>query len=47
MIRIDAYEIYKKLKNISGRPSREINPDPGPYPPSKSDINKEYHVSNY
>ncbi|KAF2185940.1 hypothetical protein K469DRAFT_707616 [Zopfia rhizophila CBS 207.26] len=28
---------------MGGRPSREINPDPGPCPASKSDIDKRYH----
>ena len=35
------------MKTRGGRPSREINPEPGPCPPSKSDIDKEYHVEDH
>ena len=45
--RYGACENYKDLKNVGGRPSREINHDPGPCPPSKSDINKRYHVPDH
>ncbi|KAF2181220.1 hypothetical protein K469DRAFT_692103 [Zopfia rhizophila CBS 207.26] len=45
--RISAYEKYQELKNMGGRPSREINPDPGPCPPWKSERDKEYHVSDH
>ncbi|KAF2241936.1 hypothetical protein BU26DRAFT_162013 [Trematosphaeria pertusa] len=38
---------YKGLKGMGGRPSREINPDPGPCPPPKSDVDKEYHVRDH
>ncbi|KAF2178440.1 hypothetical protein K469DRAFT_803217 [Zopfia rhizophila CBS 207.26] len=42
-----AYKDYEKLKSIGGRPSYEINPNPGPCPASKSDIDKRYHVSDH
>ncbi|KAF2191255.1 hypothetical protein K469DRAFT_367718 [Zopfia rhizophila CBS 207.26] len=32
---------------MGGRPSREINPDPGPCPASKSDIDKRYYISDH
>lgn len=32
---------------MGGRPSREINPDPGSCPASSSDIDKSYHVSDH
>ena len=32
---------------MGGRPSREINPDPGPCPAWKSDVQKRYHVSDH
>ncbi|KAF2195577.1 hypothetical protein K469DRAFT_681873 [Zopfia rhizophila CBS 207.26] len=38
---------YKELKNMGGRPSCEINPNPGPCPPWKSDIDKGYYVSDH
>ena len=41
--RENTYEYYEKLLQIGGRPSREINPHPGPCPSTKSDIDKEYH----
>ncbi len=41
-----AYKDHETLKSIGGRPSREINPDPGPCPTSKSDTDKRYHVSD-
>ncbi|RYN56248.1 hypothetical protein AA0117_g13255 [Alternaria alternata] len=42
-----ADEKYKELKDMGGRPSRAINPDPGPCPAYKSDVNKRYHVSDH
>ncbi|KAF2189975.1 hypothetical protein K469DRAFT_51217 [Zopfia rhizophila CBS 207.26] len=42
-----AEEKYKELKDMGGRPSREINPNPGPCPPWKSDIDKIYHVRDH
>lgn len=42
-----AYRDYEKLKGLGGRASREINPDPGPCPASKSDMDKRYHVSDH
>ncbi|KAF2834207.1 hypothetical protein M501DRAFT_990484 [Patellaria atrata CBS 101060] len=45
--RYSAYENYKDLKNVGGRPPREINPDPGPCPPWKSDIDKRYHAPDH
>jgi hypothetical protein len=41
------YRAYKRLEKMGGRPSAEINPDPGPCDPSKSDIDKEYHVLDH
>ncbi|KAF2259155.1 hypothetical protein CC78DRAFT_83114 [Lojkania enalia] len=45
--RYGAYENYRDLKDVGGRPSREINPDPGPCPLWKSDIDKRYHVPDH
>jgi hypothetical protein len=42
-----AYENFEDLKNIGGRPSREINPDPGPCPAWKDDIQKKYHSADH
>lgn len=47
MMRTEAYDNYERLKNHGGRPCCEINPDPGPCPPSKSDIDKEYHIMDH
>lgn len=41
------YRNHKKLKDLGGRPSREINPDPGVCPAFKSDIEKRYYVSDH
>lgn len=41
------YRTYNNLKAMGGRPSASINRDPGPCDPSKSDIGKEYHVSDH
>jgi hypothetical protein len=41
------YDQYEMLKDLGGRPSREINSNPGPCPPSKSDTDKTYHVSDH
>ena len=38
---------YENLEGMGGRPSRKINPDPGPCPPFKSDVDKRYHVSDH
>ena len=38
---------YMELKSMGGRPSRELNTDPGPCSPSKPDIDKEYHVRDH
>jgi hypothetical protein len=45
----DVYRDYNALIEMGGRPSATINPDPDPGPcdPSKSDIDKEYHVSDH
>jgi hypothetical protein len=46
--RISAYDYRQLLKKMGGRPSREINPDPGPRPPWKSDREyEEYHDSDH
>ncbi|KAF2185953.1 hypothetical protein K469DRAFT_687755 [Zopfia rhizophila CBS 207.26] len=45
MTRIGAYEKYQDLKNMGGRPSREINPDPGPCPPWKSVVDKRHSIN--
>ncbi|KAL5436036.1 hypothetical protein PMIN06_010957 [Paraphaeosphaeria minitans] len=42
-----AYRDHEKLRSVGGRPSRAINPDPGPCPASRSDIDKRYHVSDH
>ncbi|KAF2190310.1 hypothetical protein K469DRAFT_682419 [Zopfia rhizophila CBS 207.26] len=47
LTRYNAYENYRELKNIGGMPSHEINPNPSPYPPYKSDVDKRYHVPDY
>ena len=41
------YRDYEKLKGLGARPSREKNPDPGPCPAYKSDIDKRYHISDH
>ena len=41
------YRTYNRLKKMGGRPSAPINPDPGPCDPSKSAIDKEYHISDH
>jgi len=41
------YWAYNRLKEMGGRPSAKINPKPGLPNPSKSAIDKEYHVSNH
>ena len=41
------YQNHDKLKEMGGRPSASINPDPGVCPPSKSDIDKQYHTSDH
>ncbi|KAF2004351.1 hypothetical protein P154DRAFT_616917 [Amniculicola lignicola CBS 123094] len=38
---------YNELKEMGSRPSREIDPNPGPCPPSKSYIDKGYHVRDH
>lgn len=40
-----ADEKYKELKDMGGRPSRAVNPDPGPC--HKSEKDKRYHVSDH
>ena len=41
------YGWYNDLLQMGGRPSAPINPDPGPCGPSKSDVDKPYHVADH
>ncbi|MCJ1245719.1 hypothetical protein MMC30_002923 [Trapelia coarctata] len=41
------YQAYDDLIELGGTPSAPINPDPGPCPPSKSEVDKEYHISDH
>jgi hypothetical protein len=43
----DICSTYQELINIGGRPSAPINHDPGVCDPSKSDVDKAYHVSDH
>jgi hypothetical protein len=42
-----AYEMFRDLKDMGGRPSREVDADPGPCPASKSNTDEKYHIPDH